>query len=106
MRFHPLFALPSVVLVLAWPVHAKTPAQELEYESVFEGYQAYSDPEIQNWPKVNQLVEEIGGWSVYAREPYEEKKEGKPTGGSSVDAERPPATKPPAPTPHHHGGAR
>ena len=96
MKFHPLFALPSVVLVLAWPVHAETPAQELEYESVFEGYQAYSAPEIQNWPKVNQLVEEIGGWRVYAREPYEEKKEGKPTEGSSVgeagESTQPPCT--------------
>ncbi|WP_334118574.1 hypothetical protein [Limnobacter sp.] len=71
MKFHSLFALP--LLALALPSHAQPAAQELEYQSVFEGYQAYSEPEIQNWPKVNQLVEEIGGWRVYSREPYADK---------------------------------
>lgn len=84
MKFHSLFALPW--LVLALPSHAQPAAQELEYQSAFEGYQAYSDAELQNWPKVNQLVDEIGGWRVYAREPYEESEK--------------------QPTHYNHGGAQ
>jgi hypothetical protein len=96
MKFHSLFALPSVALLLALPVQAETSTQKLEYQSAFEGYQAYSDAEIQNWPEANQLVDEIGGWRVYAREPYE-----KP-------ADKPADSKEPAkqPTHHKHGGAQ
>ena len=72
MKFHSLIALP--LLALALPASAETVAQELEYKSAFEGYQTYSEPEVQNWPQVNDTVGEIGGWQVYAREPYEEKK--------------------------------
>jgi hypothetical protein len=96
MKFHSLFALPSLALILAMPVQAEPTAQELEYQSAFEGYQAYSDSEIQNWPKANQLVDEIGGWRVYAREPYEDKEKDKP----AVSRE---ATQPNA---HKHGGAQ
>ncbi|MBU0784098.1 MAG: hypothetical protein KJ798_04975 [Gammaproteobacteria bacterium] len=92
MKFHSLFALP--LLVLALPSHAQTATQELNYKSVFEGYQAYSEPEIQNWPKVNEEVGEIGGWRVYAREPYDDK--------SSEDKAAPPQV-----DPHRqHGGAQ
>ena len=69
MKLHYLVAL--ALWGLAWPVHSDTAAQTLEYQSAFEGYQAYSDLEIQNWPTMNELVDEIGGWRVYAREPYE-----------------------------------
>lgn len=96
MKFHSLFALPSLALILAMPVQAEPTAQELDYKSVFEGYQAYSDPEIHNWPKANQLVEEIGGWRVYAREPYEDKAKDEP-----ADSEQ--ATQPNV---HKHGGAQ
>lgn len=103
MKFHYLFALP--LLCMALPAHSETAAQTLEYQSAFEGYQAYSDPEIQNWPKANQLVEEIGGWRVYAREPYENKAENKPQdkpeSGVPIDAAKPPAAKL-----HQHGGAQ
>lgn len=71
MTFHSLFALPLLALTL--PAHAQTAAQELDYQSAFEGYQAYFEPDIQNWPKVNKEVGEIGGWRVYSREPYTEK---------------------------------
>lgn len=94
MKFHSLFALPW--LVLALPSHAQSAAQELEYQSAFEGYQAYSDAEIQNWPKVNQLVDEIGGWRVYAREPYE-KSADKPADSKEAAKQ---------PTHHNHGGAQ
>lgn len=92
MKFHSLFALP--LLALALPAHAQAVAQELDYKSAFEGYQAYSEPDIKNWPEVNQRVEEIGGWRVYAREPYEEQ--------SSEDK-----AAPAQPDPHRqHGGAQ
>lgn len=104
MKFHFPFAL--LLLGLAVPAYSESAAQTLEYQSAFEGYQAYSDSETQNWPKVNELVEEIGGWRVYAREPYEEKTESKGIEGSPVEAEKPPATKPPASKSHHHGGAQ
>lgn len=92
MKSYSLIALP--LLVLALPAYAQTAAQELDYKSAFEGYQAYSEPEIQNWPKVNDEVGEIGGWRVYAREPYDEK--------SSEDKAEPPQA-----DPHRqHGGAQ
>ncbi|HEX4856780.1 MAG TPA: hypothetical protein VFV28_08190 [Limnobacter sp.] len=43
----------------------------LDYESAFQGYRTYSDPELQSWPQMIKQVEEIGGWRVYAREPQE-----------------------------------
>ena len=73
MNSHYPFAL--LLLGLAITAHAETAVQELEYRSAFEGYKAYSDPEIQNWPKANKLVDEIGGWRVYALEPDEDKGE-------------------------------
>lgn len=95
MKFHHLIAL--AVFGMVMPVHAETVAQqELEYQSAFEGYRPYNDPEIQNWPKVNQLVEEIGGWRVYAREPYENKAEDK----AAEDANTGTAKS------HQHGGEK
>ncbi len=94
MKSHFLFA--PLLLAFAFPANAEQAVQELEYRSAFEGYQAYSDSEIQNWPKANQLVDEIGGWRVYAREPYEDKAKDKP----AVSRE---ATQPDA---HKHGGAQ
>ena len=94
MKSHFLFA--PLLLAFASSANAEQTVQELEYRSAFEGYQAYSDSEIQNWPKANQLVDEIGGWRVYAREPYEDKEKDKP----AVSRE---ATQPNA---HKHGGAQ
>lgn len=102
MKSHYLSAL---LLALALPAHAEQAATELEYKSVFEGYRAYSDPEIQNWPKVNELVEEIGGWRVYAREPYENKAENKAKDKATGDASTDSATQPAA-KPHQHGGSQ
>ena len=94
MKSHFLFA--PLLLAFASSANAEQAVQELEYRSAFEGYQAYSDSEIQNWPKANQLVDEIGGWRVYAREPYEDKTKGEP-------AESKQATQPHV---HKHGGAQ
>lgn len=71
MRFPFPIVLPSVALLCAhtWPVYAETAVPELYYESVFDEYRAYQNPEIKDWSRVNQLVGEIGGWRAYAREP-------------------------------------
>lgn len=89
------------LFAFALPLQAETAAQVLEYKSAFEGYKSYSDSEIQNWPKSNQLVDEIGGWRVYAREPAEAKQETKVEGMSTGSTEQQPA-----PRPHQHGGAQ
>ena len=91
MNFHYPFAL--VVLAVAMPAHAEQAVQELEYRSAFEGYQGYSDPEMKNWPSANQLVDQIGGWRVYAREPYEDKNQDKANEQDNSNA-------------HNHGEAR
>ena len=94
MKFH--FPFAPLLLALALPAHAEQAVQELEYRSAFEGYQTYSDSEIQNWPKANQLVDEIGGWRVYAREPYEDPEKDKPA--SAQESGKPHS--------HNHGGAQ
>lgn len=98
MNFH--YPLALVSLALAMPAHAEQAVQNLEYRSAFEGYQSYADPEIQSWQKANQLVDEIGGWRVYAREPFEDKEKDK--------AKNRPAssTEPAQPNTHSHGGAK
>jgi high-affinity Fe2+/Pb2+ permease len=102
MNFYYPFALVS--LALALPAHAEQAVQELEYKSAFEGYQSYSDSEIQNWPDMIKRVQEIGGWRVYAREPYEEKNQDKVKNKEKTK----PAASNDAATPkaHSHGGAQ
>jgi len=46
MKSYFLFA--PLLLAFALPANAEQAVQELEYQSAFEGYQAYSDSEIQN----------------------------------------------------------
>ncbi len=94
MKSHFLFA--PLLLAFALSANAEQTVQELEYRSAFEGYQAYSDSEIQNWPKANQLVDEIGGWRVYAREPYADPEKDKPA--SAQESGKPHS--------HNHGGAQ
>lgn len=97
MNFHFKTAPPLAVMAfaLALPVHAETAALELEYKSAFDGYQAYKETEIKDWPVVNQVVSEIGGWRVYAREPGQEKPPERAVDGPINH---------PAAEPHHHGG--
>lgn len=98
MKFYLLNALPLTVfaLALAANAHAETAEQVLGYKSAFEGYQAYSPSELKNWPKANQLVGEIGGWRVYAREPSENE-------APEKEAPQPAVVQP---APHQHGDAR
>jgi hypothetical protein len=76
MKFHSLFMLH--LLAVSTHAHANNAVTELEYRSAFDGYQAYSEPEIQSWPQMIKRVEEIGGWRVYAREPHVQASDGKP----------------------------
>ncbi|HEX4916288.1 MAG TPA: hypothetical protein VFV43_00155 [Limnobacter sp.] len=82
--------LPCLALLL--PAFAHTAENDLHYTSVFENYRPYAEPELQNWPKAIETVEEIGGWRVYAREPRE---------GMSPTKEEVPA---PPPSHHNHVG--
>ena len=43
----------------------------VEYSSVFEGYTEWEWEEVSDWRQANSVVDEIGGWEVYAREPEE-----------------------------------
>ncbi|WP_068324032.1 hypothetical protein [Polynucleobacter yangtzensis] len=43
-------------------------SQPLQYKSVFEGYQPYSEEEVISWKQANATVEKIGGWKAYAKE--------------------------------------
>ena len=44
------------------------PVQEPVYHSVFEGYQAMSEPKPTPWRAANDTVREVGGWRAYAKE--------------------------------------
>lgn len=89
----------TALLLLAAPSLALTEQAEaqLEYESAFNGYKAYVEPEIQDWPAMIRQVEEIGGWRVYAREPHEK---------STESPTRKPEDKPAHSHGHQHGGAQ
>jgi hypothetical protein len=44
------------------------PAQEPVYHSVFEGYQAMTEPQVTPWRAANDTVRGVGGWRAYAKE--------------------------------------
>ncbi len=53
---------------------ADTPQEKtviVEYSSVFGGYTVWEWEDVGDWRQSNNVVEEIGGWEVYAREPEE-----------------------------------
>ena len=63
---------------LSGPAHASQAAdasQEesvvVEYSSGFEGYTEWEWEDVGDWRQSNNVVDEIGGWEVYAREPEE-----------------------------------
>lgn len=45
-----------------------SPVQEPVYQSVFEGYQAMSEPRLTPWRAANDTVRDVGGWRAYAKE--------------------------------------
>ncbi len=63
---------------LSGPAHASQAAdasQEesvvVEYSSVFEGYTEWEWEDVSDWRQANTVVDEVGGWEFYAREPEE-----------------------------------
>jgi hypothetical protein len=44
------------------------PIQEPVYNSVFDGYQAMSEPKLTPWRAANDTVRDVGGWRAYAKE--------------------------------------
>ena len=44
------------------------PVQEPVYHSVFEGYQAMTEPQMTPWRTANDTVRDVGGWRAYAKE--------------------------------------
>ncbi len=71
-------------LVVASPIAAAKASQLVdaseetvivEYTSVFKDYTQWEWEDVGDWPRVNSVVEEIGGWEVYAREPEESETE-------------------------------
>ena len=106
MKFPSLFMLP--LMAVTWPVHAASAASELNYQSAFEGYQAYTESEAKPWPEAIKRVDEIGGWRVYARETQDSKA----MGGQPVDVQphrSQPETGPveiPKGKAHSHGGVQ
>ena len=47
---------------------AQGTAAPIDYKSAFDGYQRFSDEEVQPWKDSNATVEKIGGWRAYAKE--------------------------------------
>jgi hypothetical protein len=49
---------------------AETPPvmTSLQFNSIFAGYQAYTEQAVGSWREANDNVGRIGGWRAYARE--------------------------------------
>jgi hypothetical protein len=47
---------------------ALSPVQEPAYQSVFDGYQTISEPQLTPWRAANDTVRDVGGWRAYAKE--------------------------------------
>jgi hypothetical protein len=58
-HFHSYAQAQAVVLPLV---------QEPVYHSVFEGYQAMTEPQMTPWRAANDTVRDVGGWRAYAKE--------------------------------------
>lgn len=76
--FKRMSAVALTLASLSGAVHALEPAdapQEktgiVEYSSVFEGHTEWEWEDVGDWRQANNVVYEIGGWEIYAREPEE-----------------------------------
>ena len=63
---------------LSGPAHASQVADAsheepviVEYSSVFESYTEWEWEDVGDWRQANTVVDEVGGWEFYAREPEE-----------------------------------
>ncbi|MAM89837.1 MAG: hypothetical protein CME36_21260 [unclassified Hahellaceae] len=45
------------------------------WKPVFADYEAFNEQPVLSWERLNERVGEIGGWRVYAMEPYEDDEE-------------------------------
>lgn len=73
-------ALACLVLLLpigAWaelpdPLDGAAATKALDYQSPLKTYQGFREQPLQNWREANDLVGRIGGWRIYAMEPWEQ----------------------------------
>jgi len=57
---------------------AKGPLVTPTYQSTFDSYQKFNDQPLTGWKQINETVEKIGGWRVYAQEARAPDKPAKP----------------------------
>lgn len=72
-------------------IPSRQQVEEAVQISPLQDYTPFSDQEVGNWIEMNETVRKIGGWRVYAMEPY--RKSGEPMEGMSQGH-------------HHSGGAK
>lgn len=56
------------------PLDPAAPIVPLRYQPVLHAYPPLPERPLQSWPEANRLVGVIGGWRVYANEPWEKSK--------------------------------
>lgn len=56
------------------PLDPAAPVAPLHYQPALQAYPPLPERPLQNWPEANRLVGDIGGWRVYANEPWEQPK--------------------------------
>ena len=59
---------------LAARLDPAAPVVPLQYQPALQAYPPLPERPLQNWPEANRLVGDIGGWRVYANEPWEQPK--------------------------------
>jgi hypothetical protein len=64
----------SALAETADPLDAAAPTAPLIYQPALHAYPPLPERPQQNWPEANRVVGEIGGWRVYANEPWEQPK--------------------------------
>lgn len=79
------------------PADAKVSVPPTVYVSPLQQYRPLGDEQVTSWKAVNELVETIGGWRVYAKEAQEAETAAEQPGRKPQQPA--PAAKPPA-----HGG--
>lgn len=50
------------------PADARAVVPPVMYVSPFAGYRSFKDERVADWKNANDVVGQIGGWKVYARE--------------------------------------
>ena len=64
----------SALAETADPLDPAAPIAPLIYQPALKAYPPLPELPPQSWPEANRLVGEIGGWRVYANEPWEQPK--------------------------------